>query len=126
MIKKIRLFVLQLLMSALLIAFGFIVEKNGDQNTGMAVLYMIIPGIILALNLIIGFIRFKKIRIHFIIMLLLTTAADFYAINKYGLALDDKLAMSVLAAVDVMAVIITTAINFMLTRKAKEEIQFKK
>lgn len=126
MIKKIRLVVLQLVMSALLIAFGFIVEKNGDQNTGMAVIYMMVPGAVLALNIFIGFIRFRKIWIHTILMVLLVGGADFYTINRYGLVLDDRLALMVLAAVDVMIVIIATSINFMLTRKAKEEIKFKK
>ena len=95
MAQKIRYILLQLFMSAVFIAFGTAIEKNGNLPSGFGMIYAAIPGCILLFNILMNFISFKKAVVFPIVCLVICLVADIVATVIYKVKYPDFVSMLV-------------------------------
>lgn len=125
MAQKIRYILLQLFMSAVFIAFGAAIEKNGNLPGGFGMIYAVIPGGILMFNTLMNFISFKKAVVFPIVCLVICAVADIVATVIYKVKYPDFVSLFVVILSVLLTVLLSSAFYFLGEKGNKLLINFK-
>ncbi len=123
MTQKIRNLLLQFFMSVVFIFLGIAIEKNGDLSRGTGVVYAVIPGVTLLIDLVMSFIRFENAALFPIISLAVSAVAEIAASLFYKVKYPDFLSVFIV----VLAALLTTGLGtvFYFMNLKKDKLQFK-
>ena len=123
MTGKIRNILLQLIMSVAFIFLGIAIEKNGDLQKGVGVVYAVIPGVSLLIDLGLSFIKFDNSVLFPVISLAICAVAEIIATLVYKVSYPDFLSL----LIAVLAVILKTGLGtaFYFMNLKKDKLQFK-
>ena len=123
MTEKIRNLLLQFFMSVVFIFLGIAIEKNGDLPQGVGVVYAVIPGISLLIDLGMSFIKFDNSALFPIISLVISAAAEVVVSLYYKVKYPDFLSLFIV----VLATLLTTGLGtvFYFMNLKKDKLQFK-
>ncbi len=123
MTQKIRNLLLQFFMSLVFIFLGIAIEKNGDLSRGAGVVYAVIPGVTLLIDLGMSFIRFENSALFPIISLAISAAAEIAVSLFYKVKYPDFLSVFIVVLAALLMTGLGTVFYFMNLKKDK--LQFK-
>ena len=123
MTGKIRNILLQSVMSVAFIFLGIAIEKNGDLQKGVGIVYAVIPGVSLLVDLGLSFIGFDNSAMFPVISLAICAAAEIIATLVYKVSYPDFLSR----LIAVLAVVLKTGLGttFYFMNLKKDKLQFK-
>ena len=125
MAEKIRYTVVELIMSIALIALGMAIELKGHLAKGFALMYTVVPGGMLLINILMNFIKFDNFFLFPALSMVLGIFGEVGVLAFYNVVFPDGTSFSVLLLVLILTVGLGTTFYFALRKKERTVVNWK-